>query len=83
MTVLSWGRGSTKLFSPKNGEARIRFRLRREEDIQLDVIDDQGTVVRHALGTGVFGQASTGSRGTDGTTRAGSSPTGSTTCSWS
>jgi len=49
----------TALFSPKShGEAIIRFRLRREEDIQLDVIDDQGTVVRHALGSGVFGQSS-------------------------
>jgi hypothetical protein len=45
------------LFSPKIGEARIAFRLRREEDIQLDVVDDQGTVVRRALGAGVFGQA--------------------------
>ena len=50
----------TALFSPKthgNSEAIIRFRLRREEDIRLDVVDDQGTVVRQALGTGVFGQA--------------------------
>jgi hypothetical protein len=47
----------TALFSPKNGEARIRFGLRREEDIRLDIVDDNGTVVRHALGTGVFGQA--------------------------
>ena len=47
----------TALFSPKNGEARIRFVLRREEDIRLDIVDDNGTVVRHALGTGVFGQA--------------------------
>jgi hypothetical protein len=50
----------TALFSPKShghSEAIIRFRLRREEDIQLDVIDDQGTIVRHALGTGVFGQS--------------------------
>ena len=44
------------LFSPKmHGEARIRFRLRREGDIQLDVVDDHGTVVRRALGAGVFG----------------------------
>jgi hypothetical protein len=47
----------TALFSPKNGEARIHFGLRREEDIRLDIVDDNGTVVRHALGTGVFGQA--------------------------
>ena len=50
----------TALFSPKshkNGEAIIRFRLRREEDIRLDIVDDQGTVVRRALGTGVFGAA--------------------------
>jgi hypothetical protein len=45
------------LFSPKLAEAKIGFRLRREEDIRLDVVDDQGTVVRRALGTGVFGQA--------------------------
>ena len=45
------------LFSPKKGEAKIGFRLRREEDIRLDIVDDQGTVVRRALGTGVFGQA--------------------------
>jgi len=45
------------LFSPKKGEAKIGFQLRREENIQLDIVDDQGTVVRHALGTGVFGQA--------------------------
>jgi hypothetical protein len=45
------------LFSPKKGEARIGFQLRREENIQLNVLDDQGAVVRHALGTGVFGQA--------------------------
>jgi hypothetical protein len=45
------------LFSPKLTEARIGFRLRREEDIRLDIVDDQGTVVRHALGMGVFGQA--------------------------
>ncbi len=47
----------TALFSPKKGEARIGFRLRREEDIRLDIVDDNGTIVRHALGTGVFGQA--------------------------
>ena len=45
------------LFSPKKGEARIGFRLRREEDIRLDIVDNQGAVVRRALGTGVFGQA--------------------------
>jgi hypothetical protein len=45
------------LFSPKKTEARIGFRLRREENIRLDIVDDQGTIVRHALGTGVFGQA--------------------------
>ena len=45
------------LFSPKKTEARIRFGLRREGDIQLDIVDDQGTIVRHALGTGVFGPA--------------------------
>ncbi len=45
------------LFSPRKSEAKIGFRLRREEDIRVDVVDDHGTVVRRALGTGVFGQA--------------------------
>jgi flagellar hook capping protein FlgD len=45
------------LFSPKKTEAKIGFRLRREEDLQLDVADDQGTIVRRAIGSGVFGQA--------------------------
>ena len=47
----------TSLFSPKHGEARIRFQLRREGLVQLDVVDDQGTVVRHSLGSGVFDAA--------------------------
>ena len=47
----------TKLFSPKHGEARIRFQLRREEDIQLDVTDDKGTIVRHSVGAGIFSPA--------------------------
>jgi len=47
----------TALFSPKHGDARIRFQLRREGNIELDVVDDQGTVVRHSLGSGVFGAA--------------------------
>jgi hypothetical protein len=46
-----------KLFSPKLAEARIGFRLRREENIQLDVADGQGTIVRHAIGSGIFAQA--------------------------
>jgi FlgD Ig-like domain len=45
------------LFSPKKGDAKIGFQLRREENIRLDIVDDQGTVVRRALGTGVFGRA--------------------------
>jgi hypothetical protein len=45
------------LFSPKKSEARIGFRLRREENIRLDIVDDHGTFVRHGLGSGVFGQA--------------------------
>jgi hypothetical protein len=45
------------LFSPKKSEAKIGFRLRREENIRLDIVDDQGTIVRHGLGSGVFGQA--------------------------
>jgi FlgD Ig-like domain len=44
-------------FSPRIGEGRIAFRLRREEDIQIDIVDSQGRVVRHAVGAGVFGQA--------------------------
>src|SRR6476646_3201762 len=47
----------TALFSPKHGEARIRFQLRREGNIELDVVDDRGTVVRHSLGSGVFDAA--------------------------
>ncbi len=47
----------TKLFSPKHGEARIRFQLRREEDIRLDVTDDNGTIVRHSVGAGIFSPA--------------------------
>jgi FlgD Ig-like domain len=45
------------LFSPREAEARIGFRLRREEDIQLDVADSQGTIVKHGVGSGIFGQA--------------------------
>ena len=45
------------LFSPKLAEARIGFRLRREEDIQLDVTDDSGVTVRHGIGTGIFNAA--------------------------
>jgi hypothetical protein len=46
------------LFSPKIGdEARIGFQLRREGNIGVDIVDDQGTTVRHALGSGVFGQS--------------------------
>jgi hypothetical protein len=47
----------TARFSPKHGDARIRFQLRREGNIELDVVDDRGTVVRHSLGSGVFGAA--------------------------
>lgn len=49
--------GIPRLFSPKLVEARIKFRLRREEDIRLDIADDRGTVIRHGIGSGVFGQA--------------------------
>jgi hypothetical protein len=45
------------LFSPKLVEERIGFRLRREEDIQLDIADSKGTIVKHGVGSGVFGQA--------------------------
>jgi hypothetical protein len=45
-----------RLFSPRKVEALIRFRLRREEDIRLDIADSNGTIVRHGIGSGVFGQ---------------------------
>jgi hypothetical protein len=45
------------LFSPKLVEARIRFRLRREEDIRLDIADANGRIVRTGVGSGVYGQA--------------------------
>ena len=45
------------LFSPKETEARIGFRLRREEEISLDIADANGKVVKHAVGSGLFGQA--------------------------
>jgi hypothetical protein len=48
----------TKLFSPRLSEAQIRFRLRREENIRVDVADSNGTIVRHGIGAGVFSQAS-------------------------
>ncbi|HEU5064841.1 MAG TPA: FlgD immunoglobulin-like domain containing protein [Gaiellaceae bacterium] len=44
-------------FSPKLVEERIAFRLRREEEISLDIADASGKVVKHAVGAGVFGQA--------------------------
>jgi hypothetical protein len=43
-------------FSPKLVEERIGFRLRREEDIRLDIADENGKVVKHAVGSGVFGE---------------------------
>lgn len=46
-----------RLFSPRLAEATIGFRLRREEDIRLDIADDTGTVIREGVGSGVFGQA--------------------------
>ena len=44
-------------FSPKLVEERIGFRLRREEDISLDIADSNGRIVKHAVGSGVFGPA--------------------------
>jgi hypothetical protein len=44
-------------FSPKLVDERIGFRLRREEDISLDIADSKGTIVKHGIGSGVFGQA--------------------------
>jgi hypothetical protein len=46
-----------KLFSPKLVQAKIGFRLRREESLQLDVANDRGEIVKYAVGSGVFGQA--------------------------
>jgi hypothetical protein len=46
-----------ELFSPREADVRIGFRLRREEDISLDIADANGRVVKHAVGSGVFGQA--------------------------
>jgi flagellar hook capping protein FlgD len=39
---------------PKRKEVSIRFRLRREQDIRLDIVDVNGTIVRRALASGVF-----------------------------
>jgi hypothetical protein len=44
-------------FSPDKAEERIGFRLRREEEISLDIADSNGAIVKHAVGSGVFGQA--------------------------
>jgi hypothetical protein len=46
-----------ELFSPRKTEARIGFQLRREEDIQLDIADSNGEIVKAGVGSGVFGQA--------------------------
>jgi len=54
-----------RLFSPictkYSGEscsAEIRFRLRQEESITLDIADSSGAIIRRGVGSGVFGQAS-------------------------
>jgi len=39
--------------TPEERAARIRFRLRRESQIKLDVVDSSGTIVRHLVGAGV------------------------------
>ena len=47
------------LFSPVSGNSRsakIGFRLRREQSIRLDIADANGTIIRRAIGVGVFGQ---------------------------
>lgn len=53
------------LFSPvctkcpaESRSAEIRFRLRREESITLDIADSSGAIIRRGIGRGVFGQAS-------------------------
>ena len=43
---------------PNSRNATIRFRLRREESIRLDIANSSGTIVRRGVGSGVFGQAS-------------------------
>jgi hypothetical protein len=42
---------------PNARNARIGFRLRREEAIRLDIVDASGALVRRGIGSGVFGQA--------------------------
>lgn len=42
---------------PGAREAKIAFRLRREESIRLDIADSNGTTVRRGVGAGVFGQS--------------------------
>lgn len=42
---------------PTSRDARIGFRLRREESITLDIADSSGTIIRRGVGVGVFGQA--------------------------
>jgi hypothetical protein len=42
------------LFSPRKVELRIGFRLLREEDIRLDILDSRGTPVREGVGSGFF-----------------------------
>jgi hypothetical protein len=43
---------------PDSRSAEIRFRLRREESIRLDIADSSGAIVRKGVGSGVFGQSS-------------------------
>jgi hypothetical protein len=42
---------------PGAREAKIVFRLRREESIRLDIADTKGRIVRRGVGVGVFGPA--------------------------
>jgi hypothetical protein len=42
---------------PNSRNARIGFRLRREESIRLDIVDSRGVLVRRGVGSGVFGPA--------------------------
>lgn len=55
---------------PEARSSQIRFRLRREEQIRLDIADSTGTVIRHAVGAGVF-QASSQQFAWDGRDDAG------------
>ncbi len=65
-----------RLFSPRLAEARIGFRLRREEDISSTSPTTQGTVVSEGSAPVSSARPSTSSPGTAATIRDGSFPDG-------